>query len=71
MTPKEKAQDLIEKFTDENHHFEKDTIEWAIHFSVICCDEIIEHSPDENEPNLVWSDTQVFYRTVKDELSLL
>tara|TARA_R110000744_G_scaffold374868_1_gene487946 strand:- start:1194 stop:1409 length:216 start_codon:yes stop_codon:yes gene_type:complete len=71
MTPKEKAQDLIEKFMSDNQFLEEDIMKWAIHFSVICCDEIIEHSPDENEPTLVWSDTQVFYRTVKDELSLL
>ena len=78
MTPKEKAEDLIEKYRDENHHFEKDTIEWAIHFSVICVDEIIKSYPtyvktfnSSKGLHVIHEDNRKYWESVKLELSLL
>ncbi len=51
-TPKEKAQELIKKFEDENLHFEKDIIESAKYYSLICVGEIIneirQHLPKKH-----------------------
>ena len=68
MTPKEKAKELIEKFMSDNQFLEEDIMKWAIHFSVICVDEILN-----DNPNIYDSDrlNHKYWESVKEELSLL
>lgn len=42
MTPKEKAIDLVEKFKDDNYHFESDILDNAKSCAIIAVDGLIE-----------------------------
>ena len=41
MTPKEKAEELVKKFENENLHFESTILESAKHYALVLVDEIL------------------------------
>ena len=64
MTPKEKADDLINKFADENYFSEQDILEDAKHNALICVDEIILNGFNPRLPFMYWE-------KVKEEINKL
>ena len=67
MTPKEKAQELVDKYKPYSYGVtEKNIIDCAKHFAIICVDEII-NALDES---LINADIE-WYKQIKREIESL
>ena len=68
MTPKEKAQELIDKFEKETEHQDShwDTFEVSKQCAIICVDEIIEYLPRKKTNTHLW-----YWKEVKQEIKKL
>lgn len=79
MTPKEKANILMSKFSDENYFSDKDILENAKLNALICVEEIIETKPLEKDyedhghrgRETWYNDKTDYWKEVKKELNNL
>ena len=72
MTPKEKASDLMRKFTKENRGNKTYNEKYCngIKLALICVDEIIDALPDTHYTEVL-EHRPAYWEEVKTELSLL
>jgi len=65
MTPKEKAQELVDKMTFETHSFN------AKHCALVTVDEIIKLLVDLSDGDFTYINDVIYYQEVKHEIKKL
>ena len=73
MTPKEKAQELVKKFTAHSYHNDnvQQCFDHAKQCALIAVDEIIDSEPQYEWSNDYWKNPNDFWQEVKQEIENL